>query len=114
LLSTVALAHRSIRSIGCRRVWWLVALALTTAGVGLARMDTAQAAGDGKAPPAHTESGRHPAAGATSPRVIVPESSREKPGDVGKRAHTHYEILDTHGPITPPHPRGASRSKHVR
>ena len=41
---------------------------------------------------------------AQSQRIIIPESSRAKPGDKGKRAHTNYEIRDTHGPITPPKP----------
>jgi hypothetical protein len=39
-----------------------------------------------------------------APKVIVPRSSVEKPGDVGKKAHTNYEILNTHGPIKFPHP----------
>lgn len=40
---------------------------------------------------------KHPS---TKPhKVIVPKSSIEKPGDVGQRAHTNYEILDTHGPV---------------
>jgi hypothetical protein len=39
-------------------------------------------------------------------KIIVPESSRAKPGDTGKRPHTNYEIRDTGGPITPPTPIG--------
>lgn len=34
-------------------------------------------------------------------KVIVPESSRQRPGDVGRRAHTNYEILDTHIHVPP-------------
>jgi hypothetical protein len=37
-------------------------------------------------------------------KIIIPESSREKPRDKGKRAHTNYEIRDTGGPVTPPKP----------
>jgi len=38
-------------------------------------------------------------------RVIIPRSTSGQPGDRGVRARTHYEILNTHGPITPPGPR---------
>jgi hypothetical protein len=39
-------------------------------------------------------------------KIIVPESSRVKPGDTGKRAHTNYEILGTDRANTPPAPVG--------
>jgi hypothetical protein len=37
-------------------------------------------------------------------KIIIPESSRVKPRDKGKRAHTNYQIRDTRGPIAPPKP----------
>jgi hypothetical protein len=87
-----------------------MAFAVMVVGLGLASLAVAQAAG---ADAASTESSRRDV-GASPPHVIVPDSSIEKPGDAGKRAHTHYEILDTHGPIVPPNPRSVPKSKHVR
>ena len=38
-------------------------------------------------------------------RIVQPESSKEKPGDVGKRAHTPLEVIIPEKPIEPPVPR---------
>lgn len=38
-------------------------------------------------------------------RIVRPESSKEKPGDVGKRAHTPLEVIIPGKPIEPPVPR---------
>jgi hypothetical protein len=49
-----------------------------------------------------------------APKVIVPRSSIEKPRDVGKKAHTNYEILNTHGPIKMPGPDRVPKTAPVR
>ncbi len=38
-------------------------------------------------------------------KIVRPESSREKPGDVGKRVHTPLEVVVPEKPIEPPVPR---------
>ena len=38
-------------------------------------------------------------------RIVTPESSKEKPGDVGKRVHTPLEVIIPDKPIEPPVPR---------
>lgn len=38
-------------------------------------------------------------------KIVQPESSKEKPGDVGKRAHTPLEVIIPEKPIEPPVPR---------
>jgi hypothetical protein len=38
-------------------------------------------------------------------RIVRPESSKEKPGDVGKRVHTPLEIVVPEKPVEPPVPR---------
>jgi hypothetical protein len=44
-------------------------------------------------------------------QVMTPYSSIEQPGDIGVRAHTHYHIIRTFVPYTPPslRPAGATR-----
>src|SRR5438477_319647 len=34
-------------------------------------------------------------------RILVPDSSTEKPGDIGKRAHTHHFIFVANGQTSP-------------
>ncbi|HVZ54787.1 MAG TPA: hypothetical protein VG986_22665 [Pseudolabrys sp.] len=38
-------------------------------------------------------------------KIVQPESSKEKPGDVGKRVHTPLEVIIPDKPIEPPVPR---------
>lgn len=38
-------------------------------------------------------------------KIVRPESSKEKPGDVGKRVHTPLEVIVPEKPIEPPVPR---------
>jgi hypothetical protein len=38
-------------------------------------------------------------------KIVSPESSIEKPGDIGKRAHTPLEIVVPEKPIEPPKPK---------
>jgi hypothetical protein len=40
--------------------------------------------------------------GAVKGKIIRPESSKEKPGDIGRRAHTPLEIFVPDRPIKPP------------
>jgi hypothetical protein len=37
-------------------------------------------------------------------KIVRPESSKEKPGDIGKRAHTPLEVVIPDKPIEPPRP----------
>lgn len=37
-------------------------------------------------------------------KIVRPESSKEKPGDLGKRAHTPLEVVVPEKPIEPPRP----------
>ena len=75
----------------------IVTVAITAGPFGLA-----QAAEAGDPSTAKSATTHHRKAAPARHKVIVPKSSIEKPGDVGKRAHTNYEILDTHGPVTLP------------
>jgi hypothetical protein len=59
-----------------------VAAAVTLAAVTSAHADTAASGG----------------------QVVIPESSVEKPGDVGKRGHTNIEIFVPRPGLTPPSP----------
>lgn len=43
-------------------------------------------------------------------KIIVPESSKTKPGDRGKNAHTNYLIGNGGKPVTPPKPVGPDRN----
>jgi hypothetical protein len=47
---------------------------------------------------------------AAKEKIIVPESSKAKPGDRGKRAHTNYLIGNGGKPVTPPKPVGPDGS----
>lgn len=90
-------SHR-IHRLGIGRLSALIVTVAIAAGP----FGLAQAAEAGDPSTAKSATTHHRKAAPARHKVIVPKSSIEKPGDVGKRAHTNYEILDTHGPVTLP------------
>lgn len=74
---------------------------IVAAAISASSFAPGQATETGDKPAVKSSSKHHHKAAPARGRIITPESSKEKPGDIGKRAHTNYLILDTHGPLVP-------------